>query len=869
MGMIPKKAFYRKNLRDLAYAAIDSSHQIIRVEFIDDGVKKTGFLKKLEPKNHYPELLARISVATSVLHRSYMGELCAEEHLVYDDDDKIMGTLSVALDGFKPFNYAKEDIPSGDKEQVIPSTKTLIEKNFIAAAFAYWFGDNDDGHPHNNGFAKLRAVILDFDMFFYWFVIWMKEPRPVVGNPKNRIDLTVRDWETFPNVQDSKPYHWPTYEYPGRETLPVVVPVSVQGPILRQALPKNYPDFAQFEQLAHEPEAHKQKFAAAMNTLLTFQPEVMRKRLVEYLGTDALNYTSLDEIDVNLRATYEKAYPELCNPTTNAKPFVDFIMAMYQKHYDNLYRVVVMYMGCANNGYGVALNSTCSTLYHEPSVFRKIEDWVKVQNETLYSTGEKYDLLELHKRYHQIWRDAYTPLVNDMRHDCYQLIKKVIEQATTDLDVAEIEGKNVSDENLTSSWQMLNTMPELSREKILPSITIDKDNKLRDGLLSLIDFINEFNETVNSYYGKKREQLTEEDNIIFVEKLKKLDRFNRPLRQYLSHTTTPAEQFNRLSLNLKQLIEQVDFDVHLTTTDEQMKDTRATTSAKEVLPHTHVDVIKQFNESLFLWAKNLKPTELTRYINEIIDKYYAPYWTSFSPRKRAERVKAYLESSQFESGENRLANIFSSGDVETGALNEALVQHLTPLVLQTYPLLSVRNAVREGVFNASLLQYTKATVDFAKQDKNLVHLHNNAGVELFHRTMYEWINKLPNSTFDGIIKSALTAYESQLSWLSTSRRAEVEGYIKASDSKVQIIAMTFLKGEPTSSLNKILFEKIIAGMQTEINKSEEKLKLQGNKLIMQFVSIEEHKFVYDALKTYAIGPSHDQGNVKSNSAMTH
>ncbi|MGL5741517.1 MAG: hypothetical protein ACRCXC_02660 [Legionella sp.] len=41
-----------------------------------------------------------------------------------------------------------------------------------------------------------------FDMFFYWFTIHMKEHRSVIGVHKERVFLSVRDYEAFPNVQE-------------------------------------------------------------------------------------------------------------------------------------------------------------------------------------------------------------------------------------------------------------------------------------------------------------------------------------------------------------------------------------------------------------------------------------------------------------------------------------------------------------------------------------------------------------------------------------------------------------------------------------------------------------------------------------------
>ena len=864
MGL-PKKALRESQLK-LEAVCNDGSHvEMFRVTFIEDGIQKSAFFKKLEP--NYPELLAKISVAISEIKRSFQGKRSASERLVFDNDDKLIGTLSIIIDGFKSFQYASESVPSESsaKEQTIPSTKTLIEKKAIATYLGRWFLDDDDGHPHNVGFAGSESVDIDFDMFLYWFTIYMKAARPIIGVPKKRVDLSVRDWETFPIVKDSKPYHWPTFKHPGQESLPVLMPV-VQGQLLNKVLPKIYGDPTQFEQLAREPEAQEQKFAETLKILLTYQPDVMRKRLVELFGDLTLNYTSLDD---TLRVKYEEEFPEICNVETNVMSFVDFMMNIYQKHYDNLYRVAVFYMGCENNGYGIALPSTCSALYYKPSFYKDIVEWVKVQNETFYSKENslKIDLIDLQKRYHQIWRDAYAPTVRDLLHSSYNLTNKLLQQVSSShLENAEIVGKKITDESFTQAWELFGTMPKLSIEEIEPLINVDKESKLREALLLLIEFTSKFHDTVQTYYGKERKDLLEEDNLEFSEKINQLyANYNLRVRQSLAHTSTHASEFNLIASKLKQVTEQANFQLHLITTDDQIHDAIKSTVDKKVLPHDDPLVIKQFNDSLFLWAKSLRPEELSQYINEIIDTKYAPVFKSLSTRRRAQPVKDFLLASMNHSGDNRLAYILASGNEDTGALNTLLVQHLTPLMLQTYALPSIHCAIRDGNFERDIPLFTKSAVGFAKYERRFMHLANPEGIKLFYETMFDWLDKLETSKFNGIVKSSLTEYEQTLWFSSRSRRGELEQYCK-SNGQAKAIALAFVKGDNTSTLNGTLFQKIIEQMKLDISKSPEKQELPGNKLILQYNAVE-HAAVYEAIKIHSAGPSHKQ-EAKSSAAMS-
>ncbi len=874
MGGLPKKAIRKSNLiiKTVGSAVDDGSHKICKASFIENGVQIDGFYKELSPQKDYPELLAKISVAISLFKRLFQGKRSAEERLVFDDQDKLVGTISFNVPGFKPFNFINEAIPAqaNAKELVIPSTKTLIENNIMEILLGRWFLDDDDGHPHNMSLAG----DIDFDMFMYWFTIHIKNPRTLIGIPKTRVDLTVADWEHFPNVKDSKPYHWPPYKHPGQETIPSVIPG--QGQILTRVLPKPYADPVQFENLAGDPEAQEQKFAAALKALLTYQPDMMRRRLAELFGDLTLNYTSLDATSVELRDTYEKAFPQLCNEKTNAEPFIDFIMKMYQEHYDNLYRVVVFYMGTDNNGYGVPLQATCNALYGKPSFYRNIEAWVKAQNEMMPSTGKeetlkeeallKFDLPELQKRYHQVWRDAFAPYLKELLHDSYNLTKKVLLKVSSEADVTKLEatellGKKTNDATLTNAWELFGKVPELSRDKVEPLIHVDKENGLREALFLLLEFTSKFNAAAKKYYEKERKDLTEDDNLLFSKQLSELySDYNLKIRtqisQGLAHTSTLGTEFNRIANSLKQFTEQANFQLHLTTCDEQMKDTAKATFNKETLPLTNDGVMKQYNTCLFHWAKGLTSETFNRYVTEIIDKYYAPTLSLISTRHRAKPVKDYLFNSSNQTNDNRLAYILCSASEETGALNTLLIQHLTPYMMQTQHLPSIKNAAKDGGFYTStnLDLYTKSAVAFASNDKQFNHLYNVECMKLFFQTMYAWVENCSSAKFKGIMESALKEYEGEKSMWTTSRRDEIKGYYKYT-SQAKIVAFTFQNGRDASSLNEKLYNKIIDEMKKEIEKDAGKQEHPGNKLILQYNKTEHQTSYLKLLKTYAVEPS--------------
>ncbi|CAM2737245.1 Uncharacterised protein [Legionella steigerwaltii] len=921
---IPKKALWHSQLTYSEKTAIsDSSHQTFKVTFEEDGVIKKAFFKKLEPKNHYPELLAKISVATSSFKRAFQGKRSAEERLVFgtydlelmsdsnetvkdntlhialDKDsikyivktpeglikkdtialkdipnfnreqplseqlqtiksnileitskrghteDKIIGTLSIGVEDFKPFHFASQGVPVNStlKEQVAPSVKTLIEKNIMELLIGRWFLDDDDAHPHNLSLAG----DIDFDMFFYWFIIYMKEPRAVIGVPKNHVNLTVRDYEAFPNVQESMPYHWPPYQHPGQVTIPVILP-GVQEQALKK-LPKAYADPVEFARLAQNSLAQEQKLAAVLKALLTFQPELQRKRLTELFGDLPLNYTSLDETDPSLRAKYEELFPDFCNAETNKKSFVDFMMALYQEHYDNLYRVAIFYMGCLDNGYGASLLPTYQSLYQKPSFYRNIEEWIKKENETTYAKEEglRYDPSELQKRYHMVWRDAFAPTIKELIYSSYRLTNSLLKETTNPphVQISNLVSKKATDETLTSALELFGNLPLLDADAIAAKISVDKDSKLRDATKSLVAFVNEFRTIINTYYAKKREDLTEKDNLEFSDKLGSLYKtHNLTICQALANTTTHAAEFNNIAESLKLIAEQVNFQLHLTKTDELME--KAVLAVKrDVLPFTHEDVKNQYYDSLFVWAKSIKPEELERYIIEIIDKKYAPFISALSFRTRVEPVKEYLKVSVNESGDNRLAYILSSGPKQDGELNMLLIKGLTIHMLQTHPIPSIDLAIRDKSFEKGIADFTRDVVFFAKKDKRFTHPYSDGGISMLYKTMYEWVDSLTERSFNSLVESSLKKYEKE-SWgaslWGSSRRQEVEGYLKGNCNS-KALALIFMNGPDSSGLSDCLFTKIIETIKKETTKYPAMLQEQKYQLIAQF-NLEEHKRFY-------------------------
>ncbi len=865
---IPQKALKESQLVKEDNPLVQgASHQIERVSFFNEqGQSKKAFFKRISDEHNYRELLALISVATSIFKRSFQGDHSAEERLVYDDNERLIGTLSVAIDGFKPFNFNTETTPSDldDREQVIPSTKTLIDKNIMEILLGRYFLDDDDAHPHNLGFSGDHSVDIDFDMFWYWFTVEMKGARPGLGvTRERRVNLTVADWERFPMIKEANIYHWPTYTHPGQESMPNVVPA--QESIMTLVLPKAYSAPDQFQALARNREAQAQKMKATLKILLTYQPEVMRARLIDSLGMIPFNYASLG---ARLRKKYEEHYPSLCNKKTSEGSFVDFMMSLYQKHYDNLYRIVVFYMGCSDNGYGLSTPATFEALYRKPSFYQEIKAWIEEQNTRFYgheSLQFNYDSLQ--QRYHQVWRDSFAPLLNAVLNDAFALTTDYLQYVASQKSSQTVahhlnfsEGKITADEEFTESAQFFSTLSHFNLEKIKPNINVEENSPLHQAVPMLIAYTNEFDTVVKNYYRKSCSILTNEDNNLFIREISRLiDNYKVNISEKLGHLTSWAARFDTLIARMSILAQQINFTAHLNTTDAQMED-KFLVRQQDELNISDPAVIEQINDALFSWAKKYSPAqnnakELTQILNSIIDKYYNG--------ARVASVKKYLDFSEQYDGDHRLAYILSSGTSDTGTLNTAIVRRLLPEALQTRPIPGLSGADGKNKLEQYLLTFVKKAVFFAKTEPRLIHLFNDFSIKLFFHTFYSLVDSLDTSRFNFLVSKALNDRYNKTRFFSGNQDRIRKLFSNSSMvGQAKTIASIFIQGDESSTLNGILFHALIAEFQKNIqNNSVGNEHTKGTVLIAQYDPAEKsHQDIYlkEKLKFYAVEQTQKQ-----------
>ncbi|STX45057.1 Uncharacterised protein [Legionella donaldsonii] len=873
---LPVKALRYKQLKFLG-ATTPSGHEVSEVEFVDvDGQTKTGFFKPLD--STYPALLAKYSVAISVALRLALGDRAAEDRLVFDDEGKIVGSISISLPNFKPLLCSLETIPADPqkREQVCPSVASLLRYNVVEWLVAAFHYKCDDRHPGNIGLVGM----IDWDMFLYHITSIIKGQRLIDGilkeAPEKGMRLKSTNLDNFPILDDRT--HWPSNALPGN--------LNVN---------KRCMSYAAFQALAENPSTEisdktvhfqEQLFAALLKELLTFDPSVLRARLEEYLGDLPLDYFSLGD---EKKGKLQKSHPQLFTEQADKQLFIDHMLAVLQEQYDEFYRAVVFYIGCDKNRSGVPVVPFSSFLRNRPSAYHEIKDWATCQNKRMdhcwsqyqskksttttitpetgdarpldaYCVGPegRYNLETLEQRYHKIWRDAHVLQLNNIILEARILAHELANNLSTEsLPLALGESVMIDElSSLTEAWQLLGETASLSESR---RIECDSNSSLRQGLYILEQFIEQLNKCAHQYYRLNLTELTIENNQAFCDGLAKIIRDHEKDIYKTFGRSTWAFKFVKIVEELQRYYGGLHFQRHLRSTDAELF-----TSVRHDYPallkrsHTEEEIVNACLSALFDWANALDKKILEGHILAIIKECYQPSpWNIVANRSRAEEVQLYLKDCD-EDGANCLASILSVGGHETTSLNTLLITHLIPEMLKDtigqvdVNLMGVRDACERGEFDA--LVYTCSATKCARNDERFTHVYTHKNMAQFNSAVYRWINSMDVSAFQKMVEAALGEYEPyRLNFLSQKRRGpEVRGYLydQQGPSNRQVLANIFANGKVNeNSLNTFLFKRVIKAMQEDFSRYRNEFP-PGYSTIMKMDKLNRQVFL-NSLEAYA------------------
>ncbi|KTC85029.1 hypothetical protein [Legionella brunensis] len=833
---LPAKALrYGQLKRKTAGSAVPTSgHEVYKVEFVDtDGQTKTGFYKELIPDGigdgSYPDILAKYSVAASILVRLALGARGAEDRLVLDEEGRIKGTVSVNLPDYKPLYTSGQTLPLDpqEKEWVCPSTETLLKYNVAELLVSALRIKCDDRHPGNFSLFGL----IDWDMALYPYTYIMKGKRLVDGItkelPEKGMQLLSKHLDNFPNVEGRT--HFPTNALPGN------------GNIL-----KRFQSYAEFQKLATnqalKTEAgdiswQEQFFSALLKELLTFDPDMLRARLKEYFGEEMpLDYLSLPK---EKHEQLAKTYPDLFNEKTNKEPFIDHIMRVFQREYDELYNAVVLYAGCTKNDSGAPVVGFNRFLRNKPSAVHKTLQWADLQNEKMQEYWERYikesnngaldayttppegryDLARMRQRYHQIWRDAHSPTIKAIIDDGYTLIR----QLANDLRVKPLPlatKEELEFTNLTESFQLIGVPKLLTESK---SVDCDNASNLKLGLQALENFVWQLHNCTKEYYEVERKNLSVEHNQAFCEAVSKL--IHKSENEVLPHLLGSKWEgsFGECLKNLQQFYNGLHFQRHLISKDVALHES-ATHDYSALLTRKHTDeeVVTSCLNTLFTWVNTLEKETFNEIILNTIEGYQPSFYNITARRYRAPEVETYLKTTTDDCA-NRLATILSEGGTESSSLNTHLLKNLVPIMLKATQaqvnvnLLSVGNAIEHNDFKAEF--YAKKAKEFVKNDERFTIAVSKLKIAQFSNVMFAWAEKQTPKRIKAIIRRALDDYQPYY-WNVFSAKARtpvVEGFLKKTYANEKLLALILTDGgNEESSLNTILLKKILAAMKQDL-----------------------------------------------------
>ncbi|WP_133140823.1 hypothetical protein [Legionella genomosp. 1] len=864
---LPLKAFQHNQLTFTTSGTPvpTSGHTISRVEFLDtDGSIKKGFFKPVD-NELYPVLLAKYSVASSVSLRLSMGEFMAEERLVYRDG-QIVGTVSFDLPNYKPLLKITDDVPTDaiEKMWVDPSMQTLLEKN-VARQLAAWLRIGDeDRHPDN---LSLFGGI-DFDMCHDRYSKIIRGPRAIdmVTNP-DVVRVTSAQIADLPVVEGRT--HWPANSYPENFNLL-----------------KKYRSTTAFRDLAGSEEFKEQMFEAFTYELLTYDPDVLRSRLTEYLGDEPLDYRSLSGKKIE---DLEAANSKLFNATTDKESFVNHMLAVTQEEYDELYRAVVGYPGSEANRRQLKVPSFNTFLEKKPKVVQRIKEWTAAQNKKTAEAVEnhsrliqeiqkrkltaadepleklkkmeamcpaycmsdlcKYDDEKISKRFHKIWRDSFLPHVNQILLGLDNLERSIITQLSQQtLPSIDDNLPELDKSTATESWQLLSKATDLSKI----SVNCRPDNPEYLALQEIRAFHKELHDIADTYFRTDLLNLSERTNAVFLERMQ--DTVNKHEKSILDHlgTTGKATDFTNILDKIDRYKPIMKWSRYISRDDLPLYGNKETQSNIKLKSHVDPQVMDACFKQLFAWADEQDEisgkngdSALTNFIAEIIERNYTPGTFSwFTNRYRATSVLNYIKTTRLK-GSEKLAWIFSEGGHETTSLNTHLVNNLINSMLVDFQdevgcnLASVRHAINTKVFNSAA--YTQRIMTYSRTNEKFIHSRSVSAVSNFHNAMYKWVDSFKTEeAFRKFIDDCVKKYLEPASigaqfasfFVTTKvRDQEVPTYFdkKFGYSRSNILAMILTKGAINDgSLNSILVKAILADMQSKYAVHERAVKHGSN-----------------------------------------
>ncbi len=549
-----------------------------------NGLINRGYYKACNEK--YPPILAKYVVAFSVFVRSMLGDRASEERLVFNEKDEIVGTASVEIPDFIPLR-AIPILPTTTVRYVnpiyeywaVPDKLLLLETDMAELLLVEYYGLNNDLHPAN---ISIKGVI-DYDEFFFTITSIFKEWKQTI------IKLTQEEIRNFPKITYGSRKHWVTYNVPYNWNITKIYQTNA------------------FNQLNGDSIFELQKYAAILKILLSYDKNMLQKRMKLYLGDTSLKLDELPKEQFELLYNYDKKLIEDRILEERGETSKTLSTAEYEKifhEYQTKYSLLFDEKGKEHS-----FVQHCSRYFEEehqkflcevltmpefrdfiiaenksPDFLSKIKLWFKQNNRK--NIDAPYNLAYINQLYHFIWRESFRPL---FENQC-----KFLEKIASDFSKSLDESHNKSEYKFSKikmlSSQIINPGkdPDLSESVIL----IDKPEKnvlqnsfskicyqraQKETQLFLQTLLN-FKET---YYAKKSD-LSIKDNHEFIKNFENYLHESDELRK-----NTKKWLYNENKSSSQGILRNVSIDHLIYDMEELYKEL-------DIITANFLDILKQF-----------------------------------------------------------------------------------------------------------------------------------------------------------------------------------------------------------------------------------------------------------------------------------
>ncbi len=698
---------------------------VVRIQSENGGSQKAYY----KPINgSYSLLLALYCVAVSVRMRMSLGVRAAEERLVFNDNNEIVGTVSLAIPGFKPMAYSWESADPNERQWTHPNVSDLIEADVARLLMACEINENDDLHagnislfPHPDN-RKIHGGIIDYDMFLFGHEVEVIKGRRLL----HESSLGQRNsnyWHNWPN--NSPATHWLCKSYPENCNLFKVFACAAEAQMLVNN-PWTLVD-------GKEVYFHQQMYRAMFAELMAFDPEVLKTILDEYCGAVPLDYSGLEPKKI---AELMLKSPHLFNEHTNGRPFSEHMVDTFQERYDKFYASVVFYFGS----------------FTTPSFQDMLEmhpTWVAKTIKELVTNNHHYDVKRLNRRFHQLWRDCFAPFIHNNITKLHKLAQYIGSKNNL---IAPFDYRLI-----TKSAHLF----DIPGPTIIPSMLTNPINKdIHLSLCQLISFNGELRERTHAYMNLPTQALEPERNSEYLADLEKLiKQYSKILEQYLSASIYIIE-FKEIIASLKAELKKFNLVEHLERTEDfyVCEQLSSVMSIDLEVDHTEPTVVNEGLIFFYNWLERLDKKYLVHEIIFVLNSYNSKKYAASS---RTPHVLKYLAETT-DSNANIIAYLLSHGGALETSFNSALITPFIKMMCSgkdcANTMFVIRSALEKHRFNYQL--YLSTAIEFARDNCSFTHFLGAQTIENFLQELFDWADEQSVENLMDLINSAQEKYVS-------------------------------------------------------------------------------------------------------------